>query len=59
MDSSTDLTGRWSCFFIGKPPFGGLWEVIWVTLGSILQGLGDMLESFGAAGGHDGDLGGS
>ncbi len=29
-----------------------------VTSGSILQGLGDMLESFGAAGGHDGDSGG-
>ncbi len=59
MDSSTHVTGTWNCYFIGKPQFWGLWDVIWATLGSILQGLGDMLEWFGAAGGHDGNLGGS
>ena len=43
--------------FHWKPYFGGLQELIWVTLGSILQGLGGILEKFEAAGSHGGDLG--
>ena len=48
MGSLTHLTGRWSCFLI----LGGLWEVILVTLGSILQGWTALRSQIGMSGGY-------